>query len=186
MKKIVIGILSFMFMLTGCQSQDKEAPVLTLTKSRVQIALNDTFDYIMPSQIEKYEDTKTVFENAMKDIKRYYDYLVDSLEENYINNGMSKKDANKKAIEDARYVLPNACETKIVVTMNVRTLMNFFSHRCCDRSQKEIRDLANEMLKQVKEIAPTIFKKAGEPCLRGKCPEGAMSCGKIKSKIKKD
>lgn len=155
-------------------------------QSQRYVALNDTFDYIMPSQIEKYEDTKTVFENAMKDIKRYYDYLVDSLEENYINNGMSKKDANKKAIEDARYVLPNACETKIVVTMNVRTLMNFFSHRCCDRSQKEIRDLANEMLKQVKEIAPTIFKNAGEPCLRGKCPEGSMSCGKIKSKIKKD
>ena len=155
-------------------------------QSQRYVELKDTFDYIMPSNISKHKDTKTAFENAMIDIKRYYDYLVDALQEDYISNGMDKKSANKKAIEDARYVLPNACETKIVVTMNVRTLMNFFSHRCCDRSQKEIRDLANEMLKQVKEIAPTIFKKAGEPCLRGKCPEGAMSCGKIKSKIKKD
>lgn len=155
-------------------------------QSQRYVELKDTFDYIIPSNISKYKDTKTAFENAMIDIKRYYDYLVDALQEDYISNGMDKKSANKKAIEDARYVLPNACETKIVVTMNIRTLMNFFSHRCCDRSQQEIRDLANEMLKQVKEIAPTIFKKAGEPCLRGKCPEGAMSCGKIKRKIKKD
>ena len=181
---------TFTFAIEGisraCSHQLVRHRIASYSQQSQRYVKMDDFKYIIPEQIEKYKDTKTIFENAMKDIKRYYDHLVDILEEDYINNGMSKKDANKKAIEDARYVLPNACETKIVFTMNVRTLMNFFSHRCCDRSQKEIRDLANEMLKQVKEIAPTIFKKAGEPCLRGKCPEGAMSCGKIKSKIKKD
>ena len=181
---------TFTFAIEGisraCSHQLVRHRIASYSQQSQRYVKMDDFKYIIPEQIEKYKDKKTIFENAMNDIKRYYDHLVDILEEDYINNGMSKKDANKKAIEDARYVLPNACETKIVVTMNVRTLMNFFSHRCCDRSQKEIRDLANEMLKQVKEIAPTIFKKAGEPCLRGKCPEGAMSCGKIKSKIKKD
>lgn len=86
----------------------------------------------------------------------------------------------KKAIEDARYVFPNACETKMVVTMNARSLINFFKHRCCDRAQEEIRDMANEMLIQVKEIAPTLFKYAGAPCVSGKCTEGSMTCGKSK------
>ena len=73
-------------------------------QSQRYVNLDKTFDYIMPPSIEKNEVTTTVFENAMKDIKRYYNYLVDSLEESYISNGMNKREANKKAIEDARYV----------------------------------------------------------------------------------
>ena len=84
----------------------------------------------------------------------------------------------KKAIENARYVLPNAAETKIVVTMNARSLLNFFSLRCCNRAQDEIRNLADKMLMEVKSVAPSLFKNAGAPCVRGICPEGAMSCGK--------
>ena len=86
--------------------------------------------------------------------------------------------AEKKAIEDARFVLPNACETKIVVTMNARSLLNFFRHRCCNRAQWEIRDVADEMLRLVSAVAPNIFKKAGASCVRGACPEGKMTCGK--------
>lgn len=85
----------------------------------------------------------------------------------------------KIAIENARYVLPNACETKIQVTMNVRTLFNFFKERLCDRAQEEIRDLAFEMWKVCMEISPTIFKHAVPTCVNGKCKEGAMSCGKM-------
>jgi thymidylate synthase (FAD) len=81
------------------------------------------------------------------------------------------------AIEDARYVLPNACETKIVVTMNARSLINFFKHRCCNRAQWEIRELAWEMLLLVREMCPTLFKFAGPPCVYDKCSEGKMSCG---------
>ena len=83
----------------------------------------------------------------------------------------------EKANEDARFVLPNACATKLICTMNARSLLNFFTHRCCNRAQWEIRGLAVEMLRQVREAAPHIFEKAGPPCLRGSCPEGKMSCG---------
>lgn len=97
------------------------------------------------------------------------------------------KESNKKlyskfekiAIENARYVLPNACETKIQVTMNVRALFNFFKERLCDRAQEEIRDMAFEMWKACMEIAPTIFKYAVPTCVHGKCKEGSMSCGKM-------
>lgn len=145
-------------------------------QSQRYVNLDKTFDYIMPPSIEKNEVTTIVFENAMKDIKRYYNYLVDSLEESYISNGMNKREANKKAIEDARYVLPNACETKIVFTMNVRTLLHFFEKRCCSRAQWEIRNLANEMLRQCKEISPILFSSAGATCKKGYCTEGKMSC----------
>ena len=98
---------------------------------------------------------------------------------------MSEKAAEKAAIEDARFVLPNACETKIVMTFNVRSLMNMFRHRCCERAQWEIRAMADEMLKLVKEVAPTLFKYAGPCCVSGPCPEGKMSCGKMKEKREK-
>ena len=84
----------------------------------------------------------------------------------------------KECIEDARYVFPNACETKIVVTMNVRSLLHFFNVRCCNRAQWEIRQMADEMLKECRKVAPKLFKNAGPDCTFGKCGEGNMSCGK--------
>ena len=86
--------------------------------------------------------------------------------------------AEKKAIEDARFVLPNACETKMVVTMNARSLQNFFHLRCCNRAQWEIRQLAEEMLRLVCPVAPHIFRTAGPACVSGPCPEGKMCCGR--------
>ncbi len=88
--------------------------------------------------------------------------------------------------EDARYVLPNACETKIVVTMNIRELLHFFSVRCCRRAQWEIRELADRMLELARPTAPLIFVDAGAPCRRGTCPEGSMSCGKPFQRAKRD
>ena len=79
--------------------------------------------------------------------------------------------------EDARYILPNACETKIVVTMNARELRHFFRLRLCRRAQWEIRDMSIEMLRAVGPLAPRLFKSAGPGCLTGACPEGAYSCG---------
>jgi thymidylate synthase (FAD) len=81
--------------------------------------------------------------------------------------------------EDARYLLPNATETKIIVTMNGRELLHFFGVRCCERAQWEIRAMAIEMLKLVRPIAPTVFGSAGPGCLKGPCPEGSMCCGKM-------
>ena len=84
--------------------------------------------------------------------------------------------------EDARYILPNACETKLVMTMNCRSLYNFFERRLCTRAQWEIRRLAQEMLVCVKGVAPNLFSWVGSPCeMRGYCPEGEMTCGKINS-----
>ncbi len=81
------------------------------------------------------------------------------------------------AAEDARYLLPNAMETKIVVTMNMRELLHFFEVRCCKRAQWEIRKLALKMLELVESTAPYVFMDAGAACRRGPCPEGAMTCG---------
>ena len=80
--------------------------------------------------------------------------------------------------EDARYLLPNACETKIVVTMNMRELLHFFELRCCNRAQWEIRAVACRMLELVRPTAPLVFAHAGPGCVRGACPEGKMSCGR--------
>lgn len=139
----------------------------------------DQFDYVIPYEISNDENARKIFIEAMEKSQQAYDELVSILKSKYIDKGMQSKQAEKKAIEDARYVFPNACETKIIVTMNARSLMNFFRHRCCNRAQWEIRNLANEMLTQVKHIAPTLFKYAGPACLLGKCPEGKMTCGKM-------
>lgn len=79
--------------------------------------------------------------------------------------------------EDARYLLPNAVESKIVITMNVRELLHFFELRCCNRAQWEIRDMAHRMLELARPTAPFIFLDAGAPCVHGTCPEGKMTCG---------
>ena len=88
--------------------------------------------------------------------------------------------ALKKAIEDARFVLPNACNTKMICTLNARSLMNFFTLRCCNRAQWEIRDVADQMYRLVYAAAPKLFQNAGPSCVRGACSEGKMSCGKMK------
>ncbi|SHK14033.1 FAD-dependent thymidylate synthase [Paramaledivibacter caminithermalis] len=148
----------------------------------------DQFEYIIPPAIECIPKAKEKFINAMEEDQKTYNELTNILFEShydtYIEDGCSHKEAKrlaeKKAIEDARYIFPNACETKIVFTMNARALFNFFKHRCCNRAQWEIRELATEMLKQVKSIAPTLFKYSGPNCLNNPCPEGNMTCGKIK------
>ena len=83
--------------------------------------------------------------------------------------------------EDARYFTPQAITTDLIVTMNARELRHFFSLRCCNRAQWEIRRLADEMLRLCKEKAPTLFENAGPGCVRGNCPE-KKSCGHPRNK----
>lgn len=152
----------------------------------------EQFEYIIPPEIEKIPEAKKLFVETMKRDQKIYDELVDMLINKKIgefkkthDRDLTKKEYSsieKQAIEDARYVFPNACETKIVVTMNVRSLLHFFNLRCCNRAQWEIRQLADEMLKQCKEISPILFKNAGPDCINGKCGEGSMSCGKPRNK----
>ena len=139
-----------------------------------------------PPEIEAIPEAKAAFLASMEEDARRYLDLAHKLEEGHtarlMAEGMPEKQArakaSKQANEDARFVLPNACETKMVVTMNARSLQNFFHLRCCSRAQWEIRAVADEMLRLVYPLAPHVFAAAGPRCLAGPCPEGGMCCGK--------
>lgn len=144
------------------------------------------FEYVVPPEIEKIPAAKEQFLRAMEDDQRTYEALTAALMEGYLKENLerglpektARSQAEKKAIEDARYVLPNACTTRIVMTANARSLQNFFRLRCCRRAQWEIRALAEEMYRLVYAVAPTLFSHAGPPCVGGACTEGKMSCGR--------
>lgn len=138
---------------------------------------NDIFNFITPPSIEGDERARKIFIDFMKKAQETYNSITEILN----NNGLSGEAAN----QDARFVLPNAAETKIMVTMNARELLHFFLQRCCNRAQWEIQAVAIEMLRLVKKVSPTIFSLAGPGCLIGPCPEGDFSCGNIKEVRKK-
>lgn len=157
-------------------------------QSQRYVNLDKDFDFVVPPEIEGSPEAAYLFKKSMLQAGENYSNLTsilrDRLEEEFLADGLSeteaKKKAEKKAIEDARFVLPNACTTKIIVTMNARSLKNFFRVRCCTRSQWEIRKVAESMLSLVREVAPNLFLDAGPACVSGICPEGKMSCGKSK------
>ena len=120
------------------------------------------FPYIIPKSVEKDKKLAKIFIDAINKLDGIYQLLLDH---------------NIKA-EDARYILPQAVATKIIITANARELLHIFTLRCCNRAQWEIREVAMSMLKEVKGIAPTIFENAGPTCILGPCPEGELSCGK--------
>lgn len=156
-------------------------------KSQRYVSEKD-FAYIIPPEIERIPEAKAVFIEEMERDARAYEALREVLTKAHaktlMEGGMEEKAALKAAArqanEDARYVLPNACETKVVMTMNARSLKNFFRQRCCSRAQWEIRELAEKMYALVIEQAPSLFRDAGPACVSGACPEGKMSCGKAK------
>jgi thymidylate synthase (FAD) len=144
------------------------------------------FEYVIPPEIEAIPQAKAEFLASMEESRRRYENLAEILQKKHetelLKQGKEPKAAaraaQKQAIEDARFVLPNACGTKMICTMNARSLSNFFSLRCCNRAQWEIRGVAAQMLRLVRGAAPHLFARCGPPCLRGDCPEGKMSCGK--------
>lgn len=145
------------------------------------------FAYILPPAIGENPQAAALFRQAMEQSQRAYDQLAELLAEQHraaleaqgVPAEQAGKDARKKAQEDARFVLPNACATKMMVTMNTRSLRNFFRLRCCNRAQWEIRQVAWQMLRLCRQAAPYLFDKAGPACLFGPCPEGGMSCGQM-------
>ena len=147
----------------------------------------DDFRFVIPPEIERSPKAKELFLESMRAQGAAYLSIAAALQETHkadlMAQGLSEKEAarkaEKQANEDARFVLPNACETKLVVTMNARSLNHFFQLRCCNRAQWEIRRLAEEMLKLVYPIAPHLFGNSGPACVcQGACPEGSMSCGR--------
>lgn len=145
------------------------------------------FPYITPPYVKSDPKANMAYEKAMEAAGSAYEEIADILTDYHtqrlIDEGKdektAKREAIKVAIEDARFVLPNACDTKMVMTMNVRSLFNFFNLRCCNRAQWEIHQVADLMLAEVKKVAPKIFKNSGPKCVVGPCPEGNMTCGKI-------
>ena len=123
-------------------------------------------EYVVPPYIYWHEELLLEFNHALENADKAYNKLVEGL--------MRYGRTEKEAIEDARYILPSACTTKMEVTMNVRELLHFFKQRCCKRAQWEIREVAKEMLKQCKEVSPILFKNAGAPC--STCTEGELKC----------
>ncbi|MFA5144508.1 MAG: FAD-dependent thymidylate synthase [Candidatus Omnitrophota bacterium] len=130
------------------------------------------FDYVIPPSIESNEEMKKEYINTMRKIQESYNSLLEYFEK----KGKKGESAN----QDARFVLPQAAETKIVVTMNCRELMHFFKERCCSRAQWEIRRLAEEILKICKQKLPAVFNNSGAKCVTlGYCPEGVkFTCKK--------
>jgi thymidylate synthase (FAD) len=122
-------------------------------------------EYVIPPTVSADPESKAAFSKAMDDAWRTYREL-----------------AEKVPKEDARYVLPNACQTNITVTMNARELWHFFKLRCCRRAQWEIRLMAWKMLAEARKAAPVLFADAGPGCFRGPCPEGEYTCGDPYSK----
>ena len=139
-------------------------------QSQRYVKYTDGLSVIKPESVTGDPETERVFDEAIDAALSAYAKLLDA--------GVPA--------EDARYLLPNAAETKIVVTMNVRELLHFFGLRCCNRAQWEIRAMADEMLALAKPTAPYIFMDAGAPCIRGNCPEGKMTCGNPYPRVKRD
>lgn len=129
-------------------------------QSQRYVNLNEP-NYVTPPKIAEKKEMKKAYDETMGIIWKQYNKLLDM----------------KIPAEDSRYVLPNATCTNIIVTMNARSLLNFFELRCCQHAQWEIRALANKMLQEVKKVAPTIFKNAGPACKSKKiCPENKKDC----------
>ena len=137
-------------------------------QSQRYVSYEKGFGYIVPPKIEALgADAVAEFERQMDTMHQWYVQWQEKLGTGEGGN------------EDARFVLPGACETRMMVTMNVRELRHFFSLRMCSRAQWEIRALANEMHRLCMEVAPALFENAGPACLRGACPEGEKTCGKM-------
>lgn len=139
-------------------------------QSQRYVKFKNGVDVVKPESIAQSEEASALFDQAIQSAVEAYQKLLEA--------GVPA--------EDARYLLPNAAESKIVITMNVRELLHFFELRCCNRAQWEIRELAWNMLELVRPTAPFVFMDAGPSCVRGACTEGKMTCGNPYPKVVRD
>lgn len=157
---------SFVFYISGisrvCSHQLVRKRIASFSQQSQRYVNAENFNVIIPDTI-KNSEFHDEYKNISESLFSFYQKMI-----------------NKKIPkEDARYILPNATTTQLVVTMNAHALIEFFARRVCTRAQKEIRNLAIKMLIEVKKVAPIIFKEAGAYCeFFGYCPEGDKSCGK--------
>ena len=137
-------------------------------QSQRYVSMADGFDYVVPPSISALgADAEAEFARQMEQMHAWYCQWQEKL-----------GGAGESANQDARFVLPNAAATRLLVTMNARELLHFFELRCCNRAQWEIREMAWQMLSCCREAAPALFAHAGPACVSGPCPEGKNTCGK--------
>lgn len=202
--------VSFTFGIEGisraCSHQLVRHRIASYSQQSQRYVDGTKFDFVTPPEIMKNKKALASYNKVIDMQAKAYKEIRNALVVGYIKENSSVeysgtddeimeqfKDENKKqysafvkkANEDARFILPNASTTKIVCTFNARSLQNFFAHRCCNRAQWEIREVAEQMLLHCLEVAPHLFKNSGPSCLFGPCPEGNMSCGKQKEVRKK-
>jgi len=165
--------VSFTFSISGSRVMSHQLVrhrIASYSQKSQRYVKETGFKYIIPPSIKSNPEALKTYEAQMMQLQQTYSKLLEL--------GIHE--------QDARFVLPNACQTNIICSFNARSLYNFFKLRCCQRAQWEIREIANEMLRQVKQVAPVLFEKAGPSCIRdGYCPEGEMSCGRIHTLNKK-
>ncbi|MGQ9530281.1 MAG: FAD-dependent thymidylate synthase [Candidatus Bathycorpusculaceae bacterium] len=160
----VIEHASFTFSIEGVS----RAMTHQLVRHRIASYTQQSQRYVAYDTLEKFVTPPSIAKNA--EAKKIFDEALEKISETY--RALLKLEIPK---EDARFILPNAAKTNIIVTMNARELRHFFNLRCCMRSQWEIREVAMEMLKQAKKAAPILFENAGPSCVElGFCPEGKM------------
>lgn len=169
----VLEHASFTFAIEGisraCSHQLVRYRIASFSQQSQRYVNANRFEYIIPESISKSDKTFKVDSGDVVSISDMYELTMQTIQ--HVYNTLI---AAGVPAEDARYVLPNATETKLVMTMNARELLHFFHLRCCSRAQWEIRNLANLCLVLVKPVAPLIFKKAGPSCIKGSCPEGKL------------
>ncbi|OMH40583.1 FAD-dependent thymidylate synthase [Desulfurobacterium indicum] len=161
----------FTFLVDGisraCSHQlVRHRPASYSQQSQRYVSMKD-FPYVKPESLKDkfilYENKKISFDDVMSFLGDVYEAFIEA--------GVPK--------EDARFVLPNACATRIVFTMNSKELIHFLKLRTCNRAQWEIREMAIRMLKLLREKMPEIFDRVGPGCfMTGVCPEGGKTCGK--------
>lgn len=140
-------------------------------QSQRYVSMAGGFDYVVPPSICALgEEEEREFIREMETMHAWYCRWQEKL-----------GGAGEAANQDARFVLPNAAATRLVMTMNARELMHFFELRCCNRAQWEIREMAWQMLALCRRRAPALFANAGPACLRGACPEGKNACGQYEA-----
>ena len=195
---------SFTFAIEGisraCSHQLVRHRIASYSQQSQRYVDGNSFDFVTPPSIQNCDEALEEYQNIISQQRAAYTKIRNALAAAEIKRTNPELDGSndeiieqykaldkaacsaviKKANEDARFILPNACTTAIVVTMNTRSLWNFFAHRCCNRAQWEIREVAVQMLRLCKQAAPSLFKNSGPSCMSGKCPEGKMSCGKPK------
>ena len=196
---------SFTFGIEGisraCSHQLVRHRIASYSQQSQRYVDGTKFDFVTPPAIAENPKALAAYERVLSEQARAYKEIRDALAAGYINEYLKAEQEGddeaiieafrqrdkarcaafvKKANEDARFILPNASTTKIVCTFNARSLQNFFAHRCCNRAQWEIREVAEQMLLQCLAVAPHLFQNCGPSCLFGPCPEGSMSCGRQK------